>query len=195
MQRISAQIAVDAVRDAVALLTYDLGLLPDAAPLSDLGGAITTLQQALRRVEVLTLMHPELTMADTLPPGAMPIDEVEEILARGRELETLVTVQPTPTTVTLVTTVPSWAPEEVRYVAAELAGQVVTLKPVDERLPDGRFTVDIGSVLAATVSEAITDRDHDDVDLWSHLDGEDDDDDAPVSSLQLELRRRFGAAS
>ena len=36
MSHIPADIAGDAVRDAVALLTLDLGLLPDAAPLADL---------------------------------------------------------------------------------------------------------------------------------------------------------------
>src|SRR5215218_5458086 len=154
MHHTPARIAVDALQSGVALLTYDLGVLPETASLSELTDAVKNLQRPLNRLEILTVMHPELTIADTLPPGAMPADEVEEFHARARELEHLVTYQPPATTVRLVATVPANAPTHVRAVAAALAGTEVTLTPTDERSPDGTYTADIGPMLASAVLEA-----------------------------------------
>ena len=206
MHRTPARIAVDAVRTNVALLTYDVGLLPDTAPLSELMDAVQGLQRALSRLEVLTLMHPELTIGDALPPGAMPADEVEELHARADELDRLVTYQPAATTVRLVASVPAHLPTHVRAVAAALTGATVSLTPTDERSLDGTFVADIGPMLAPAVMEATTadeldgtwwgdDGDEDD-DVVGDAEGDDvvgDEDGDALSALQAAMRRRLRA--
>lgn len=153
-----AQVALTAVHHSIALLTLDLGVMDPDAPLTTLGERVHRLQRALSRIEVLTAMHPDLTLADCLPPGAMPDDELAQVLADETELARLVEYRPAPTTVTLsVRGVASQAPQDVRDIAALLAGVVVEVTPAGTGPDDGAYVADIGSVLTHAVLTATTD--------------------------------------
>lgn len=153
----TAYAAVSAVHHSIALLTYELGVMAPSTPLATFGDRIHSLQRALARVEVLTAMHPDLTLEDGLPPGSMPADELAAVLAQENELEDLVAFRPAPTTVTLaVRGVGTDLPQDVRDIAAALAGAVVAVVPASGA-DDGAYVAEIGALLADAVLTATTD--------------------------------------
>lgn len=154
MPATNAQQVLNAITDAIALVTFDLGTLPLDAPLGALGEATAHLQRALARLATLTTTHPDLTVADALPAGTLPADEIGEWQAAGRELERLVRLEPLPVHVTLVTgPMPDEAPDAAWLVCEALQGVTVTAHRTGA---DDRVSIDLGALVADALADAPT---------------------------------------
>ncbi|HZL06405.1 MAG TPA: hypothetical protein VFE45_13485 [Coriobacteriia bacterium] len=87
-----------AVQDASAALTLALG---DQETLAGVAPQIDRLQRALARAQTLLVMHPELSLNDDVPAGALPPEEEMERIATIASLRLATSLPSAPVTVTL----------------------------------------------------------------------------------------------
>ncbi|MBB2924109.1 hypothetical protein [Cellulomonas cellasea] len=180
---------LDGIADAQAVWTFHRGELREADRLADLAEHADGLIRALSRLQVLAATHPELTMGDAIPRGAVSADEIEQRRADSAFVRSIVTTAPVVPHVTILVEVPSVASEQTAHVLRALNRRK---EPVSSYVgPDGLPTplIDLSGVARDALLELAQDNAGED---WPHGDApEAAQDEEYLSEAAQKLRRRM----
>ena len=183
---------LDAISDAQAIWTFHRGELGGADRLGDVAEHTDRLIRALSRLQTLAATHPDLTIDEVIPRGAVPQDEIELWLDNAALVRSLVELPERPFEVVISATPPPSADANVADLLIRLNGQLLPVRLYLD--PDGTPThrVDLTPPVRAALDATTADQEV--TSFWG--DDPDDPDDEPadhtdaVDALLRQLRGR-----
>lgn len=147
--------ALVAVTDAATLLNVELIRNADA-PIGALDDVVGTLSRAVRRVQVLIAMHPELVREDAAPRGSITTEDLIEHEDTLKALEEAFSLPSVPARIVLRTTVRHDGTIE-DLVRESLDGRHVLARP----MPTGWYRADVealAEVVAAALPQGVVEQ-------------------------------------
>jgi len=182
---------LDSIMDAQAVWTYHQSVLPDERPVAELLPSTAALIRALSRLETLCAMHPELTMKDVIPPGAVSPEEVRDWRENADMLRSIVHTPEVPATIVVSSRAPGSAPSDVADVLERLDGATFAVRLAAREDGAPMHTIDIGPAIANAVEELFGPPDDGLRIVGEYLDERDDDEDPGARERARELRRHL----
>ncbi|WP_024287365.1 hypothetical protein [Cellulomonas sp. KRMCY2] len=141
---------LDAISDAQAIWTYHRGELGGTDRLADVAEHTDRLIRALSRLQTLAATHPDLTIDDAIPRGAVPQDEILHWLESAAFVRSLVEIPEHPFEIVVSSGAPASAAGEVAELLTTLNGQRLPVRLCLEADGTPTHRVDLTpSVLAA----------------------------------------------
>lgn len=149
---------LDAISDAQAIWTYHRGELGGTDRLADVAEHTDRLIRALSRLQTLAATHPDLTIDDAIPRGAVPQDEILHWLENAAFVRSLVEIPERPFEIVVSASAPAYADGDVAELVTTLNGQRLPVRLCLE--PDGTPThrVDLTPPVLAALDAMVAGR-------------------------------------